>query len=135
MLRDIAGVDPAIKQILLVEDNLAEAEVAKLNSQMDGHTVVHAADGEAALDALKRDKFDLVFSDVAMPGSLNGIELARRIRHSAVPLPTLLTTGFSDEAIKAIDDGLAIISKPYALGTLRRSIEAFARACPAVSQH
>jgi two-component system NtrC family sensor kinase len=120
---DASGVKQPIK-ILLVEDNLAVAEVTKANLQADGHTVVHAANGEAALDALQREKFDLVFSDIAMPGRVNGIELARRIRQSAVRVPTLLTTGFSDEAIKAVQDGFAIINKPYALAALRRSIQA-----------
>ena len=115
-------VSQSIK-ILLVEDNLAVAEVTKANLQSDGHAVVHAADGAAALAALATEKFDLVFSDIVMPGSINGIELARRIRSSSEPVPTLLTTAFSDEAIKAIEDGFTIINKPYALATLRRAMQ------------
>lgn len=111
-------------KILLVEDNLAVAEVTKANLQTDGHAVVHAADGTAALDALAAERFDLVFSDIVMPGPINGIELARRIRSFATPIPTLLTTAYSDEASKAIEDGFTIINKPYALATLRRAIEA-----------
>ena len=77
-----------------------------------------------ALDALAAEKFDLVFSDIVMPGPINGIELARRIRSSPEPVPTLLTTAYSDEAIKAIEDGFIIINKPYALATLRRAVQA-----------
>jgi CheY-like chemotaxis protein len=110
-------------KILLVEDNLAVAEVTKANLQSDGHAVVHAPDGTSALDALAKEKFDLVFSDIVMPGAVNGIELARRIRSSAEPIPTLLTTGYSEEAIKAIEDGFTIINKPYALATLRRAMQ------------
>ena len=111
-------------KILLVEDNLAVAEVTKANLQTDGHAVVHAADAATALDALAAEKFDLVFSDIVMPGPINGIELARRIRSSPEPVPTLLTTAYSDEAIKAIEDGFIIINKPYALATLRRAVQA-----------
>jgi two-component system NtrC family sensor kinase len=111
-------------KILLVEDNLAVAEVTRANLQTDGHAVVHAVDATTALDALAAEKFDLVFSDIVMPGPLNGIELARRIRSSPEPVPTLLTTAYSDEAIKAIEDGFIIINKPYALATLRRAVQA-----------
>jgi two-component system NtrC family sensor kinase len=107
-------------KILFVEDNAAIAEVTKANLEADGHEVTLAIDGDHALRVLRSDKFDLVFSDIVMPGAINGIELARRLKEAPEPVPVILATGYSEEAERARREGYTIINKPYALSTLRR---------------
>jgi DNA-binding LytR/AlgR family response regulator len=66
---------------------------------------------------------DLVFSDVVMPGGMNGIELARALERGQPNLPILLTTGYCDAARdgEAIQ-GLALLRKPYRLGALEAAL-------------
>src|SRR3954469_19654301 len=115
--------------ILLVEDNAAIAEVTKASLEADGHYVVHAEHGEAALKLVDKERFDVVFSDIVMPGAINGIELARQIKILPTQPPVLLTTGYSDQAEKAVDEGFKIIAKPYALESLRESLTAMVTDC------
>jgi two-component system, NtrC family, sensor kinase len=64
-----------------------------------------------------------VFSDIVMPGALNGVDLARIIRREQPTLPVLLATGYSDVAQAATDDGFTILSKPYDLAELSACID------------
>jgi CheY-like chemotaxis protein len=106
--------------VLLVED---DDEVAALTTDLLeelGWRVTRAASGEAALKELaKSASFDLVFSDVMMPGGMNGLDLAQRIRDGAPKLPILLTSGYAApverEAAKA---GLPLLAKPFTLDAL-----------------
>ncbi|OQW45367.1 MAG: hybrid sensor histidine kinase/response regulator [Proteobacteria bacterium SG_bin6] len=104
----------AAERVLMVED---QAEVAQLGQALLedlGYSVVHAANARAALDILAHDQdFALVFSDILMPGGMNGVMLAHQVRRDFPKLPILLTTGYSDEAL---DDGgrsFELLRKPY----------------------
>ncbi|WP_230530279.1 hybrid sensor histidine kinase/response regulator [Microvirga roseola] len=100
--------------ILLVEDNPDIAEVTRTNLEEVGYSVTHAAHAGAALELLGRSEiFDLVLSDIVMPGDLNGLDLARAIRARDPSLPVLLTTGYSSVAQTAMDEGFFILRKPY----------------------
>ena len=65
---------------LLVEDNADVAEVSREMLSQLGYVVHDAANAERALALLDHHAFDLVLSDIVMPGAMNGIELARTIR-------------------------------------------------------
>lgn len=68
----------------------------------------------AALGILKRGApIDAVFSDIVMPGGIDGFELATTIRSQFPKLPIVLTTGFTDAARRARTDGIDILPKPY----------------------
>jgi CheY-like chemotaxis protein len=83
------------------------------------------ADPQAALAALKSGpEFDLVFSDMVMPGPLNGADLAREIARLRPDLPIVLTTGFSEAAAQAVEAGLRLVAKPYAMETLATELDA-----------
>jgi DNA-binding LytR/AlgR family response regulator len=66
---------------------------------------------------------DIVFSDVVMPGGMNGVELARELRRLRPELPVLLTSGYSD-AVRQLhpDESLPLIEKPYRLETLQSAL-------------
>jgi len=108
-------------RILLVEDNdevgaFAEDLLAEL-----GHEVRRASSGDEAWEILRTEAFDLVFSDVVMPG-MSGLELAEKLAEAKPQLPVILTTGYSDEIAKSGAGGRAIILKPYRPETLAAAI-------------
>jgi two-component system, NtrC family, sensor kinase len=110
--------------VLLVEDNVDIAEVTRSILDEMGFQVTHVADARAALAALQPGAgFDLVFSDIVMPGDLNGVDLARIIRREHPSLPVLLATGYSSVAQAAMDEGFTILRKPYVATELGASID------------
>jgi two-component system NtrC family sensor kinase len=118
-------------RILLVEDNADIAEVTRSNLEELGFRVVHVPDAHSALNALERDaSFDLVFTDIVMPGDLTGVDLARTIRLRYPALPVLLTTGYSNMAQAAADEGFSILHKPYDSAGLSASVNRTIRVMP-----
>ena len=84
--------------ILLVEDNPDVATAATGLLEQLGYSVQWVPNAEAALQAIDNDGIDLVFSDIVMPGPLDGLGLARIIRRKKPQLPILLATGYSHAA-------------------------------------
>ena len=77
------------------------------------------------LDAISAGRrVDIVFSDVMMPGGMNGVDLAREIRRRRPDLPVVLTTGYVEAARTAVTEGLAVLVKPYPLKVLARTLNA-----------
>jgi PAS domain S-box-containing protein len=109
---DVAG--GRALRILLVEDNGQVAELATELLREAGHVVELAGTGRDALDRLARDpSFDLLFSDLVMPGGVNGLQLARTVRQKWPSMPVLLATGYSSESSKAQAEGHRLLAKPY----------------------
>jgi PAS domain S-box-containing protein len=113
-------------QVLLVED---DDEVAALTEEMInqlGYATTRVASAEAALGALAdRRAVDIVFSDVMMPGRMNGVELAQEIRRRRPNLAILLTSGFAESASRsAAAHQIKIIPKPYRIDQLRDALAA-----------
>jgi len=109
--------------ILVVEDNADVADVAAEMLHTFGYSVQCADQAQAALDLLGRgEPVDLLFSDVIMPGGMNGVELAEEVQRRFPKLPILLTSGYSD-AVQSVDQkGLPHIAKPYRSEMLRARI-------------
>jgi two-component system, NtrC family, sensor kinase len=109
--------------VLLVEDNADVAEVGAGFLRQLGYRVRSVANAQAAIAALRLDAdVDLVFSDILMPGGMNGLELAHEIAERFPGIPVLLTTGYSASAQDAVRQGLIVLQKPYDLESLRRNI-------------
>jgi|GEM_PF-1554011 len=99
--------------ILLVEDERRFREVAALQLEDLGYTVISAANGQEALDNLAVvSSIDLLFTDMVMPGGMNGLELADKVREMFPDIPVLLTSGFPRDAF---NEGrrYALLQKPY----------------------
>jgi signal transduction histidine kinase/ActR/RegA family two-component response regulator len=116
----------AAGQVLLVED---DDEVAALTVEMInelGYDTTRVASAEAALGALANEReIDIVFSDVMMPGRMNGVELAQEIRRRRPNLPVLLTSGYAEAASRsATVHQIKIIPKPYRMDELREALAA-----------
>ena len=107
--------------VLLVEDNpdVAAASISLLEQL--GYSVRRVADAEEALREVERDGVDLVFSDIVMPGKMDGLGLARRLREIRPDLPVLLATGYSDVAASVRGD-FSILRKPYEIHQLSRAL-------------
>jgi signal transduction histidine kinase/CheY-like chemotaxis protein len=126
-LVDSHAVEPAEPRqgsVLLVED---DDEVAALVSEMLsqlGYAVTRAASAQAALGAFANGRaVDLVFSDIMMPGGMNGVELARELHRRRPDIPVLLTSGFPDAARKDAEaTGVSILPKPYQISDLAAAL-------------
>jgi PAS domain S-box-containing protein len=101
--------------VLVVEDNDDVRELAESVLEMAGYAVQSAASGEQALALLGEGKnVDLVFTDVIMPGGMNGLELVDKVRQQHPSMPVLVTTGYMDELPqRERNKGLDILAKPY----------------------
>jgi PAS domain S-box-containing protein len=107
--------------VLLVEDNPDVASVSANLLEQLGYTVHRVADAEAALREIELNSVDLVFSDIVMPGKIDGLALARRLRAMKPELPILLATGYSDAAAGVRGD-FPILRKPYEIHQLSQAI-------------
>jgi len=117
-------VDAAARgQVLLVED---DHEVAALTREMLTHlgfSVIYAASPAAALGALANERsFDVVLSDILMPGGTNGLELAREIRRRQPALPVVLVTGYAEAVSGMEKDEFQLLHKPYSLDGLSHAL-------------
>jgi len=107
--------------VLLVEDNPDVATVSASLLEQLGYTVRRVADAEAALREIELDGIDLVFSDIVMPGKMDGLGLARHLKAVRPGLPILLTSGYSDAAVNVRGD-FPILRKPYEIHELSQAI-------------
>jgi len=113
--------------ILVVEDNPDVRQVAVRFLREFGYRVIEAADGPAALAILDSDQaIDLLFTDIVMPGGMNGIELARRVMNLRPGIRHLFATGYADEiALDVSAHAMTgqILAKPYYKDDLARAVE------------
>src|SRR5882757_2385363 len=108
--------------VLLVEDNPDVANASAGLLEQLGYSVRWVSDADTALREVERDGIDLVFSDIVMPGKMDGLSLARAIKQKRPALPILLATGYSEAAQNARAD-FPILRKPYQLHELSRALE------------
>ena len=99
-----------VATILVVDDDPKIRELLRLYVVREGHRVIHAADGPAALEAATGARPDLVLLDVMLPG-LDGFEVCRQLRELGSDVPILLLTARSGDADKVI--GLDIGADDY----------------------
>src|SRR3954447_15382592 len=120
--------EPA-KTILVVEDDRDVREVALAVLEGAGYRVLEAASGDDAYQLLLAHpdiQIDLLFTDVVMPGRLDGIDLANAACALRPQLHVLYATGFANlgRANRDADLQGRVLRKPYRPGELRRAIAA-----------
>ena len=105
--------------VLLVEDNPDVAEASAGLFEQLGYRVRIST--EAALLEIERDGIDLVFTDIVMPGKMDGLGLAKVLRATYPHLPVLLATGYS-EALAGRQLDFHVLRKPYAIHELSQAL-------------
>jgi len=112
-------------RILLVEDDNEVASLVRDMLEQLGYEVTRAASAVAALGALADGRsIDIVFSDVMMPGGMNGVQLAHEIRKRRSDIPVLLTSGYPGATLRdAEKEGLQILPKPYNIEELAATLQ------------
>ncbi len=113
-------------RILLAEDDDQMRAFLSRGLRRAGHAVDAVADGQAALERALRNAYDLLLTDVVMPG-IDGIELARRVAAQQPGVRVMFITGFAAVALQ--DDRLApyrprVLAKPFHLRHLIAEIDA-----------
>jgi CheY-like chemotaxis protein len=105
---------------LLIEDEFLIRELAEAYLTDVGFEVTAARDGREALEVLEKGaQFDLLFTDIRMPGGIDGRDVAERAKVMIPGLRIVYATGYSDAADK-LDSREVCIEKPYTMSTLRR---------------
>jgi CheY-like chemotaxis protein len=117
-----ADVEPVADggRVLLVEDNPDVAEATGSLLEQLGYSVSQARDARAALVAIEAQSFDLIVSDIMMPGEMDGIGLARTLRRRSPTLPVLLVTGYHQLA-EQVGREFTLMRKPFDLSDLSRA--------------
>ncbi|GLR46514.1 histidine kinase famiy protein [Sphingomonas astaxanthinifaciens] len=107
-----------IEHLLVVEDSIEVLELAIEILEAAGYRVTTADSGEAALRLFEKTEpgtFDLLFTDLVMPGGINGLMLADEVRKRDPKIGILLTTGYNEELVIAGPDRphKDVLGKPY----------------------
>jgi signal transduction histidine kinase/ActR/RegA family two-component response regulator len=121
--------------ILVVEDDPNVREIVVETLEDFGYETVTAGNATEALDRLKKDcGIALMFSDIVMPGGMNGAQLATAARKLRPELKILLTTGYAAGALSvnhAAADDIGILAKPYLPDDLAQRVTQLLHASPA----
>lgn len=107
--------------VLIVEDDTDIRTLAATCFDAWGHTVISAESGDEALRLLRDgNSVDFLFTDIVMPGAVNGLELARWVTQNCPGTKILLTSGYiADPAVRR----LPFLPKPYLPNTLSAAVE------------
>jgi len=105
-------------RILVVEDNAAVRRSVVRQIESFGYKVESAASAGEALYILRSDQdFDMVFSDVVMPGEMDGVDLARIVQRDYPGMRVVLTSGYPD--YEEANHNCEFLPKPYRRDALR----------------
>jgi PAS domain S-box-containing protein len=113
----VGGADKSRgESVLVVEDNPGVRRIVVRQLRDLEYQVFECERAAEALDVLQREAVDLLFTDIVMPGGLDGVELARLARERWPTLKIVLTSGFPQARFDTSDgllSGIQLISKPY----------------------
>ncbi len=103
--------------ILVVEDDAAVRENLMVQLTGLGYQVFGATSGAEALDVLKQNqRMELLFTDIMLPGGMNGLQLADTARAMCPEIKLLFTSGYTEQSMVhqgQIDPDVELLSKPY----------------------
>jgi CheY-like chemotaxis protein len=112
--------------VLIVEDDPGVREMAIESLIELGYGILTAASGPEALEVIRGGaRIDILFSDIVMPGGMNGVELSVEAHRIRPDIRILLTSGYAAGALTGDDvpEGLNVIAKPYRLEDLSQKLQ------------
>jgi DNA-binding response OmpR family regulator len=117
------------RRLLLVEDDRTLRQALSFSLSREGYEVATASDGEAALDAARSSRLDLILLDVMLPG-MSGVEVLRVLRREGISTPVIILSAKGDEIDRVV--GLQVgaddyVAKPFSRPELVARIEAVLR--------
>ena len=121
---DTANHSAKTPRVLIVDDDAGQRSLLDSFLKTQGFDTVPVPSGERALEVLRGGDFNMMISDVRMPG-ISGLETLRRARQANAVLPVLLVTAYADirEAVGAMRDGAVnYLAKPIDLDELLASV-------------
>jgi len=116
----MTSMDVSKLRILVVDDEPAVGDTVKMLLNIDGHEVETVNSSTEALGLFESGRFDLVFTDFAMPG-MNGYQLAAAIKAGAPEQPIVMITGHAGTLLPSPDVDF-VVAKPFLLEDLREAI-------------
>src|SRR6478609_6042476 len=125
----MAHVDTAPLRMLVVDDDPEILRAVSRTLRAAGHEVDLAAQGTEAIERIGTHPYDVVLSDIAMPG-MDGVKLLQAIRSKDLHVPVILVTGEPtvDSAVQALELGaFRYLTKPVAPGELQKAVLTAAR--------
>ncbi len=114
----------ALRQVLVVDDEAVIREGMRRILESDGYCVETSASGKTALEKMQERDFDVVITDLKMPG-MDGIEVLKAIKILQPDVPVLMITGYAtvDTAVEAMKYGaFDYIAKPFTLEQISEKV-------------
>jgi PAS domain S-box-containing protein len=125
-LTDNDSLPNGTETVMIVEDDPFVRSYAVMRLESLGYSVIAAVDGDDALQKLRADMHvDILFTDIVMPGGINGWELVDLARQLRPGLPVLLTSGYALETLAKhgrLRAGAVVLTKPYRKADLARRL-------------
>jgi DNA-binding response OmpR family regulator len=112
-----------VSKILVVDDDEQMREDISEMLSREGYTVSHVGSGEEALEKIKKGDFDVILTDLIMPG-IDGMEVLRQSKKLKPAVRVIMITGFGtiENAVDAMKEGASdYISKPFKINPIRRA--------------
>lgn len=125
----------ALKKVLVVDDDPVVGRSIDRVLSPSGYAVIAASNGAEALDKLAREDYDVVYTDIKMPG-MDGLEVAARIKASRPWLPVVIVTGYGSDANEAKAKGIGVagfLRKPLSPEMIETSVHDALLAPPRVT--
>ena len=123
----IAGGGTIVPSILIVEDEPLVRLCAAQAIEDGGYEVIEAANADEAIAILEsRRGIRVIFTDIHMPGSMDGLKLAHAVRHRWPPIKIIVTSGRETIAPQDLPEGGRFFAKPYDPAKIRDTLRAWA---------
>lgn len=111
-------------KILIVDDEeLARARLLRMLKTLEFSDICEATNANEAIEAVKKEKYDVVFLDINMPQT-SGLELGYELKYLDEDIAIIFQTAYEEYALKAFDIGaVGYLVKPYSLEQVKHSVE------------
>jgi DNA-binding NtrC family response regulator len=132
-----AAADPSRGRVLVVDDEEAVMLTIQGILELDGYEVIATASGEAALELLGTQYFDVVLTDLRLEDGMDGLDLVRELRRQSVDAVAIMLTGYAslDSAVKALREGAYdYLYKPCEVLELRTTVSRGLEKCRLAAQ-